>query len=251
MEWMTGFIGGVVSSLVASVVGHLALKRLRTRRLRNEFREAALLWRPFFDSETLAVLTARRGPLPRSTPKVSFREVEAMRRLSELFSTHGSAIGVTDSEEVQLETLHSRNLILLGSQKENQATQHVRGLLPMRIGYDVEGNLTFGDHTYPTIPSDGTQIMVDHALVVRCPNPFGSGGKLLLIAGNHGAATAAAANFLTSPSGIAKVGARLGGSDFVAVVKVKMVGSAAVTEELVKCWTFEDVVHHEGARDGQ
>lgn len=234
-------------SLLASIAAGAILTGLAVswRRLIPYYHFGTIrkVWSPFLHNNTVVVITGRRGQLPRSTTKVSFCEMRALLNLTEFFKKFASDFEVLNSIDTDPASYASKNIILLGSQKANEVTREIGKRIAIPLGYDDQGNLVSHSGTFPTIPNDGSPIQQDHALILKCPSPYGDDKRMFILAGNHGAATEGAARYMVSRHGIAEIARKLGDSDFIAVLRVQTESNTIKNCKLVKCWKFQEVIN--------
>ena len=201
------------------------------------------VWSPFLKGNTVIVITGRPGLLPRSTTKVSFSETRALLNLKKFFEKFGSNFEITNSIDANSIQYIDKNIILLGSQKANEVTKEFSNKIAIPFSYDSQGNLVSHSETFPSTPDNGESLKQDHALILKCVSPYGTGNRMFILAGNHGAATEAAARYVVSRNGIAEIARKLGDSDFTAVLRVQVENNNPKSCKLIKCWKFQEVLN--------
>jgi len=232
---ITSIIGGIILGYMVGLHNHINLL--------FSFGSTKKIWFPFLNEDTAVIITGRQGELPRSTIKNSYSELIGAIVLRDFFMHFNRSFTIYNSKINSLNVYNSENIILLGSQNANPGTKDISEKIAMPFSYDGYGNLIIRGNTYSSKPTDGSPLIEDYALIVKCVNPYNEENRVMILAGNHGCATEAAVKYVTSKTGIAKIGNKLKSSDFLAVIKVKIENNIPKSIDLVGCWKFEEVSH--------
>jgi hypothetical protein len=236
-----GFSINVLASLFAALIIFLISKYINNvlyflRIGKSE--KIRKVWAPFISNKTIVVMTGRKGVLPRSTIKVSFSEHQAVIELEKFFDKYRVEFKTLNSIEFNNDAYYDSNIILLGSKNANEVTEEFsrKRCLRPKIDYDNKGNLIVNKEIFKTNPDDGSPISEDYALVLKCDRNEKS--KLMIIAGNHGAATEGAVKYVLSSLGFIKIAKELGNSNFMAIIKIKMKNNISHEYSLVEWEKF-------------
>ncbi len=203
-------------------------------------------WSPFLDGDTVLIMTGRQGDLERSTTRASFNEARAMHKMAAFFSSMSAKFQLGNGIDDDLSAQEGKNLILLGSRNGNDMTKALGKKIPiMPVWYDSAGNLVIDETKYCTVPGGDRPVTEDYALLLRCSKMTGDRKKVMILAGNHGAATEAAAMFAMSQSGITAIAKRAGNNDFIAVIKTTVNNNVPEPATLEFLMAFDFGVDHE------
>jgi hypothetical protein len=228
------FVVNVLASLFFGICGYYfgIMQRL------FKTRKARVLWGPLLDrSQIGVVLTARNGPFPRNTQKVSLNETRAFAELSVLLQNFGSSVELLSSD-TDVSSLKDKHLVLLGGPNANQVTDKAwqmiqkQGQLPVSLSrrFRQENEersaqtIQIGNQTYHPEYDSAGYVIRDYGIILRTKNPFdNSRSKYLILAfGCHGHGTYAAVSSITQEKLITAIQRKAGSDDFVALVQVEL-----------------------------
>lgn len=238
---MTGFFIGVAASFVAAILWYFFLRRWLNFRIFLQIRNLRRIWSPFLKGSTTVIITGRTGPLPRSSVRASFSEVQALLNLIKFFNICKASFSVANSVTTPPDTLVGQNIILLGGKSSNEFTRRLSSSIAIKFEYDENGNLAGHFGKFPSEPDNGNPIKKDYAIVLKCNNPFSGNNKVLLIAGNHGAATDGATKYLVSSKGVREIAKKIGDDDFLAIIRIEVNNNVPHNYSLVRCWHFREI----------
>lgn len=207
----------VIASILFFAMGMAAERALTWFRMRS----LRHLWAPFRGARNLVVaMTTRQGPLARSTPRISLRELEAFVAIARAISPMRLEPRVVDSE-VRLRDVADKNIVILGGPSANRlAAEVLRATAKTPFAFDAERQaISVSDRTYTPVENEAGALQRDYALLLRLRSPFRSDRLMLMCLGCHGFGTLGAARVLTD-SGLAKqlLGATKGAECFAALL---------------------------------
>ncbi|MBW8017282.1 MAG: hypothetical protein FVQ82_13950 [Planctomycetes bacterium] len=216
------FILSVISSVVGGYL--LGISVLTKRWIAPFWRlgRARKFWGQFFRGRTIVVLTGRPGKHLRSTTKVSYCEVLGVLELVSFFKGLGLDVAIYNSQEIDSRQYLENNVIFVGKQNANKATLELSKKMLIPFSYDSQANTVYSEKPFITEPKDPKcPITEDYAFILKGDNPYDNGDKkVLVLAGNHGAATEGVIRYVTSKSGMDYIAGEVGKHDFSGIVKI-------------------------------
>lgn len=186
-------VGGLLA-VVAGYLRWLVLRRLPARRV----------WR-FTGRDRIVIIVATSALVDTGKyqrPTTGLGQVRAAALLMPLLNrTFRSASheGVSFSSTVPGNYLES-DLLLVGGARNNEITRRAIESMP-GLPFTAPGNIIdWGGACYEGRRASGT-VVRDYGYVVRGPNPFAPGQRIVIVAGSHTFGTVAAARWLAERGG--------------------------------------------------
>ena len=226
---LRNFIISIFSGIVLLLIGAWTQRLMSAWRFRFQRR----IWRSFAREAELGIcLTARPGPLRRSTRRLSLSEVRAVADIVPLLSRLGIRYALLEASTADADILGKMNLLIFGSTFVNDVSREfvefLGSILPMSSNEEPR-QITIANQIYtPIYSADGSRVVQDYALVVRAHNPYDKTHSrwALMIMGCHGFGTEGASRVLISRTLIRKILSEADDKPFAAVVSVRIVGRA-------------------------
>jgi len=169
-----------------------------------------------------------KGPLHYNATFTATGEVQAVHRLTKLFSSGGGDLEVKPSRRLRTDEFRQHDVIFLGSPYGNEILEEVCGRqnFSFHEGRILNNGPRAGEPSFYTVQrNEATGVLqTDYALVSMLPS-LTSQTRILVLAGIWTQGTLAAAQFATSVEGINSLKERFGGRlppFFQAVVRAEI-----------------------------
>lgn len=150
------------------------------------------MWQSFFnEKEVTVVLTTHDGPYVRSSPRISFYEMEAYVKLQKVFASLKIKLKPVSSEANIRET-STKSMIILGGPKSNKLCSIIYNKIQNNLHYKIDivsqSIKSLNNEYIPEFDSEG-RITIDYGIIIKTVNPFNSEKNVLLAMGCHGLST--------------------------------------------------------------
>jgi hypothetical protein len=197
------------------------------------------IWKPFLrDKSVTVVLSTRPGPLKRSTPRVSFNELQAYVNINKtLTKINISTIPV--SSEIALEEIREKNLIILGGPIANKVTANFWPIISKQFPFyfDLEKQIILtGQRDYCPQLNENSILTKDYGIIMRVSNPYNNDKHIVLAMGCHGFSTHGLINMMVKVESAKKLIKATNNKDFVALVEFILQDNMIISDNILECY---------------
>jgi hypothetical protein len=197
------------------------------------------IWKPFLrDKSVTVVLSTRPGPLKRSTPRVSFDEMQAYADINKtLTKINISTIPV--SSEIALEEIREKNLVILGGPIANKVTANFWPIISKQLPFyfDLEKQIILaGQREYSPQLNENNILTKDYGIIMRVPNPLSNDKYIVLAMGCHGFSTHGLINMMVKIESAKEIINATNNKDFAALVEFILQDNMLISENILECY---------------
>ena len=232
---LDSFLINIAASVTFVFLGYISNNIYQWLKL-SSFR---IIWKPFLNDNIVnVVLTTRPGPLERSTPRISFNEMQAYANINKTLSNINISTIPVSSEMTTKEHL-DKNLIILGGPIANKVTENFWPLISKQLPFYFDQEkmtIIAGQREYCPQLDENNILIKDYGIIMRLLNPYNNNKYIVLAMGCHGFSTHGLINMMVEIKSAKKLIKATKNKDFAAIVEFNLQDNIIISDNILECY---------------